>query len=413
MTPMAPRKTCDNENITVEEAERLIADRARPASVEKAPLGAALGRVLREEIRADRDLPPFARVTMDGIALAFAGFERGTTAFKLQETQRAGAPATRLRDESSCIAVMTGGVVPEGCDCVVQVEETERFADYFALRPAARLKRGQNIHRQGSDRPSGALLVRSGTRLLPPHIAICASVGKSELAVSARPSVALVATGDELVDVGAQPLSHQIRSSNVPLMAAALETASRSSPFRLPDDPARMRASLEDIVRDFDVVVLSGGVSAGEFDFVPEVFEEIGVSCLLRKVRQRPGLPLWFGVSPEGKPVFGLPGNPVSTTVAVHRYVLPFLARSSLALPEEGERAALSEDVEFLPDLTLFLPVKLSSDQDGRLLAEPRPTNGSGDFAALASSDGFVELPRGSRRFPKGSAWRLWRWSGS
>jgi molybdopterin molybdotransferase len=367
--------------ISVTQAERLIRSAMKPARTVVVPLAHAAGEVLREPLRADRPLPPFDRVTMDGVALSFDAWKRGCREFCIEGIQAAGKPALRRRSPVGCIEVMTGAVLPAGCDCIVPVEELELRSGW--VRVVGEVKRGQFIHRAGSDARRGQVLVPVGKVLDGPAIAVVATVGKTHVRVAKRPSIAIVSTGDELVDVGERPLPHQIRRSNSHALAASLRLHGFRdvSLYRTPDNPQEraLRSALA-----ADIVLVTGGVSKGRFDFVPEVLKRLGVREVFHRVRQRPGKPLWFGV--RGKTlVFGLPGNPVSCLVCMHRYLF---ASAQIELAKRVVRGAL----------TVFLPV--SSDA-------PVKMNTSGDFADLARSDGFVEIPEGSgyvRRV------RYWSW---
>ncbi len=427
-------------NITVSEAQALIAAQVRPFPTEGCSLEAAAGRFLREDILADRDFPPFDRVALDGVALAFSALERGESTFTLQATLGAGQPRVALSSDRHCIEVMTGGLLPEGADCVIPVERVERFAEIVAVRPGAAPRRGENISAQASERRAGGILLRSGTRLRSTHVAICAAVGRRELAVAGAPLISLASRGDELVALDRPPEPYQLRISNRYGAEAALREAGyrRLRLFHLPDGREPLRARLEEVLAAADVVITSGGTSIGKFDHLPALLVEAGVECLFSGVRERPGLSFWFGVTPRGKPVFALPGSPVSAAILLYRFVLPYLAACSAA-PAGGEaterpkagapaapipaasggesppserrkRATLAAEVEAQGDLTLFLPVTLEPQVDGRLAATPCPTRGSGDLTALCASDGFLELPPGAARFAVGTAWPLYRW---
>lgn len=398
--------------ISVEEADSLIRSHVALAGVERCALPACAGRVLREEIRADRDFPPFDRVTMDGIALSFAAFERGRREFAIEGVHPAGAPQRELADPESCIEVMTGATLPAGCDCVIPVEQLTRREQSVLVDPDVKVERLQFVHRRGSDHRAGDLLLEPGRRLRSPEIAICATVGKSEVAVSRRARVAVVTTGDELVEVDREPEPHQIRGSNSRAIAAALSGCGDGSAerFHARDDRAELESLFAELLDNFDLLVVSGGVSAGRFDLVPGVLEELGVRKLFHRVAQRPGYPLYFGLSKEGKAVFALPGNPVSALVSTHRYIIPFLRACAGCSGQHREYAVLSARYEFAPERTLFLPVALEPLEDGRLSARPMPTNTSGDLAALAASDGFVELPAEQSLFEAGTSWPCYRW---
>lgn len=401
--------------ITVEEAERIVLQHARPFPAVSVQLTEAQGRVLREDVRADRDLPPYDRVTMDGIAIAYSAWKQGRTRFTIEGTQQAGQPAMKLGDRAaSCIQVMTGAVLPAGCDCVIPYEELRTDGTESVVSEKASVRRMQNVHPQGTDRKKGERLLETGCPLLSPQVEILASVGRSAVAVSAFPSVAVLSNGDELVDVGRDIRPYQVRLSNSYAIRAGLcnEGCTKVSLFHTRDDPRQIERILRGILKDFDVLVTTGGVSVGEYDFMPPVLKSLGVKRVFHKVSQRPGKPLWFGKAPGRKPVFALPGNAVSSLVCLHRYVLPFLRKGAGAAPRPPEFAKLDGELSFGESLTHFLPVRVTSRPDGSLAATTLPYFGSGDFASLAESNGFIELPREKRRYSAGTAVRLWRWGG-
>ncbi len=393
--------------IPVSEALRCVLSHRLPTTTESVPLHRAVGRVLAEPIEADRDFPPFDRVTMDGLALAFTeGWPTPTEGNQLlvEATQFAGEAPKRLNHTAHAIEVMTGAVLPEGTHAVVRYEdlavETRDGRRYATLLVSP--KPGQNIHRQGEDRRAGELLVPVGTHLSPAEIAVAASVGKADLLVQRTPRVAVISTGDELVAVEKTPLPHQIRRSNGPMLVAALaQQTIEAEEFHLTDDRADLTHRLRELLATFDVLLLSGGVSAGKKDFVPDVLAELGVEKHLHQVAQRPGKPFWFGTHPEGPVVFALPGNPVSTFLCFLKYVVPFLL---VAPTFRSEQAVLTEPVTFTPNLTYFVPVSTTTDETGRRLARPLKGSGSGDFANLLDCDGFLELPAGRDDYPVGEA---------
>jgi molybdopterin molybdotransferase len=244
-------------------------------------------------------------------------------------------------------------------------------------------------------------------------MAVLASAGRGTVAVGAVPRVAVISTGDELVDMDEPVGDHQIRSTNDRTIEASLARSqvARVSRSRLPDDVGALREAIARLDAESDAIVLSGGVSMGKFDFVPGVLAELGAKLVFHGVRQRPGRPMWFGVSAHGKPIFALPGNPVSTLVCTTRYVLPALrAAAGLATSPAEERAELTAPADAFAELTHFMPVKLSWSEAGTALATPRPTNTSGDFAALAGTDGFVELAPRRNAYPAGTVARFFRW---
>ncbi|MBI4622550.1 MAG: molybdopterin molybdotransferase MoeA [Verrucomicrobia bacterium] len=385
--------------LTPAAAEKLIRENMVLLHREDCALASAHGRVLRSDLRADRDLPPFDRVTMDGYALRAAAVAAGVRSFRVEAVQAAGMRAFKLgAGPDACIEVMTGAVAPEGADAVVPYEETVRDGGTMTLTgETASFAAGNALHRRGSDHRAGAVVVRAGTRLTGREIAVAAACGHEVLAVARRPKIAVVSTGDELVEVGAPVAAHQIRRSNDHALRAALVAAGYPNVerFHFRDVPHEIEHLLWHVIAEFDVVVLTGGVSKGKFDFLPAELDRQGVRKIFHGVAQRPGKPMWFGLSARQTPVFALPGNPVSAYTCLHRYVLPALSDASGLTPSPLLLAALAAPVTFRPKLAYFLPVKLSSGPRAERFATPDPANTSGDFAGLVGTDGFVELPAG------------------
>lgn len=390
-------------------ASRLIGEHLVCLPIESLPVAHCAGAVLRENVYAERDQPPFDRVSMDGIAIATGAVRRR---FRVQATQAAGDPPLTLSSPEHCIEIMTGAVLPAGCDCVVPVEKITVTGGMAELESPSLASPWRNVHRRASDQRQGALLLATGTVLHAPEIAVAASAGMARLRVSAQPSIMVISTGSELVEPGEPIAPHQIRRSNAYAVAAALRERGfqRVAEDHINDDAGQLRERLARQLRTHEVLVLSGGVSMGKFDLVPQVMQELGVQCVLHGIEQRPGRPMWFGTTSEGRAVFALPGNPVSTLVCLSRYVLPALYAAMGVRTESSERIALATALDWQPALTGFMPVKVAHDDWGRPWATPCPTNGSGDFTALALTDGFVELPPGPGSLPKGFLTRLYRW---
>lgn len=399
--------------LTPAEAEKLISGHIAPLHREDCPLVSAVGRVLRNNLQADRDLPPYDRVTMDGYALRSAAMANGMRSFRVEGMQAAGMRAFKLgAADDACIEVMTGAVLPDGADCVVPYEDTRREGATMTLADGTAAVRGQAIHRRGSDHPAGATIVAAGTRLTGREIAVAAACGYAVLTVSQLPRIAVVATGDELVEVDVRVAPHQVRRSNDHALRAALISAGypNVNRFHLRDVRHEIEHLLWHIIAEVDVVVITGGISKGKFDFLPAELERQGVKRIFQGVAQRPGKPLWFGVSARGTPVFALPGNPVSAYTCLHRYVLPALAQASGGIARPPATAALAVPVTFKPKLTYFLPVTLAHGPRAELLAHPDPSNTSGDLAGLVGTDGFLELPAEPAEFPAGTIAPFWRW---
>jgi len=383
---------------------------AHPATLtsETVPLAKAGGRVLCAPIHADRDFPPFDRVTMDGIALCYSTWADSPDQWLLVAgTQLAGMPPLALASPSHCLAAMTGAVMPTGADSVVRIEDVETRWEagqqWARVKPNVTIEQRQSLHHQARDRAQGDLLVAAGTYLGATEIAVAATVGLTHLAVSKVPRFAIISTGNELVPIGAQPLPHQIRQSNAVMLQLALaEWHAEADLFHFNDDQTELKTGLANILASYEVVILSGGVSEGVADFVPGILAELGAIKLFHKVAQRPGKPFWFGIRPAGPAsaqttIFALPGNPVSTFCCYHQYVTAWL-RQSLGLgPRQRQTARLAQAVKFIPDLTYFLPVIVQLNENGTLLAQPITSSGSGDLASLLLADGFLELAPGQR----------------
>jgi molybdopterin molybdotransferase len=390
--------------LTPAEADAAIAAAIAPVSDERVALAGCAGRVLREPLHAERDAPPFDRVAMDGIAFARGAVD--ARRFRVAGVQPAGSPALELASPTDCFEVMTGAVLPRGCDTVVPIEQVSLADGAAVLSPDCEPEPWRHVHRRGSDARSGDLLLEAGTRLAAPELAIAASAGEAVLRVSRVPRVAILTTGDELVEPGERIEPHQVRRSNAYGLAAALSLAGfpPAANRQLPDRLDAITDALSEGLAAHDALVLSGGVSAGRFDHVPAALSALGVREVFHGIAQRPGRPMWFGLSTAGTAVFGLPGNPVSVLVCLARYVIPALRRMSGMPVGEPPQVALARDFRFEKRLTCFLPVRLGYDQQGRTLAEPRPTGGSGDFIALAGTAGFVELPPGPATHAAGLA---------
>ena len=387
--------------ITVQEATRIVLQHILNFEEETVPLYQSNGRILRENLVADRDFPPFDRVSMDGIAICFEAFAAGQRAFPIEGMQAAGAPQQVLTQKNNCLEVMTGAILPQGADTVIRYEDIE-IRDGQAVVFIEEISHRQNIHGRGTDRLRGDLIVPAGRRISPAETGVAATVGKDELKAVRLPRVAVISTGDELVEVHETPLPHQIRKSNVHTMAAVLANwGIEAQLMHLQDDREEIESTLAGCLKTYDALLLSGGVSMGKFDYVPEALERLGVRQLFHKVSQRPGKPFWFGKG-ERTVVFAFPGNPVSSFMCLHRYFQPWLRAGWGLAPFETKYAVLAEDYFFKPDLTYFLQVKLNYREEGMLTARPVTGQGSGDLANLTDTDAFMELPKERQHFKKG-----------
>lgn len=378
---------------------------------EMTPLDRANGRILRQTVRAERDQPPFDRVMMDGIALHFADYERGIRQFPIQAMQAAGDAALSVRS-GRCIEIMTGASLPQSADCIIPVERISVEDGVAVVEEDYAAESGRFIHARASDHAIGAHLLMPGKRISPLDIAIIASCGLTEIETSRRPVIRVISTGNELVPAGKPIEPHQIRLSNGPAIQAMLRERgyAECDHDHLVDDLAVLRDRIADHLDSADVLILSGGVSMGKADYVPEVLAALGVNVVFHKVSQRPGKPMWFGLGPNGQVVFALPGNPVSALVCCRHYVIPGLEAASAMTATPPEFASLATNIRFEPDLTCFQPVRVLSNTTGQILAMPVKTNTSGDFTALSATDGYVELAKEKSLFPSGTSVFLHRW---
>ena len=394
--------------ITVEQAEKLILDHAGDYGNEIISFDESLGRVLAETIKADRDLPPFNRVSMDGIAIKYNTFAKGQRIFNVKATQAAGERPVEIDTENECVEIMTGAALPETLDTVVRYEDIE-IADGKAAILVDKLRKGQNIHIKGIDRKQGDIVINPGRVITPAIISMLASVGEVEVRVKRKPRVVILSSGNELVEVTKMPTPYQIRRSNNYMVKAVLaQLGIDAAMLHIPDEPTVIKQTLQQCLHNFDVLLLSGGISMGKFDYVPQVLNELQVEQIFHKVKQRPGKPFWFGRQNNRPVVFAFPGNPAATFLGVHRYFIPWLNKTMGIDSAPLKYAILDSDFKFEPELKYFLQVQLTYAADGRLLAKPVEGNGSGDFANLADTDAFMELPLEKSQFNKGEVYPIW-----
>jgi len=397
---------------TPAEAEALVRERVAVLPIESRPLASLAGAILAQSVRAERDQPPFDRVTMDGIAFASDAWRAGQRRFRIAGTQPAGQPQMAPPGPDACLEVMTGAVLPAGCDCVVPVEHLNSADGWAEVDADARVEAYANVHVRGLDCREGDLLLARGTRLRGPELAVLASAGLPRADVHAEPRIMIVSTGDELVEPGEPIEAWQIRRSNSHALrgALALRGFARAAQDHLPDDPEVLRERLATHLTTHDVLILTGGVSMGRYDHVPRALRALGVTEVLHRVAQRPGRPMWFGIAPGVQAVYGLPGNPVSALVCLVRYVVPGLLAAIGARSAPVEPVPLGAPVRAHPALWLFLPAQIESSPTLGMVALPKPTRGSGDFISLLGTDGFVELPPGPADLPAGHMAPFYRW---
>ena len=402
-TPASILSYADAALIVRQRAEVL---RSAPcANVETVSLLGALGRVLAVPVLADRDQPPFHRATRDGFACRAADSGRP---LRVMGQIRAGDPqsmSAAVIDEGEAVEIMTGAPVPEGADCVVMVEHASHDTARGIVRVDAgrRMQPGENIVAAGAEARQGAIILRAGTRIEANHIGAAAACGYLQVLVHGKPRVAILATGDELVEVDEPVQPYQIRNSNSYSLAAQVVSAGAES-VRLPiaaDKAATIEAGVRAAL-DCDLVLLSGGVSAGRYDLVGPALLSMGAEFLFTGVLMQPGKPVVFGRIPHAdgyRYFFGLPGNPVSTLVTFTLFVRPLLDALAGAKADAPRfvQARLREEVKVKPGLTRFLPALLrnhsGSGGDFDAAVAAIPWHGSGDLANTARANCFLVVP--------------------
>lgn len=391
--------------ITSQKALQIILDNTEDFGIEEIPFLDSLGRILKEDIIADREFPPFNRVSMDGIAISYDTFSKGAREFAIENIQPAGSAQVELIDSKNCIEVMTGAVLPKNVDVVIPYEQVI-IENGIATVQIDEIKPLQNVHLKGKDRIENDILQKKDTIISSAEIGIFATVGKSIVKVAKQPKVLIISTGDELVGVSEKPLSYQIRRSNVYTLVSLLERLNiKAETEHISDNKQLLKKKIEQHLEHYDVLLFSGAVSKGKFDFLPEVFDELGVEKLFHKVKQRPGKPFWFGKR-DSKNIFAFPGNPVSTFVGCLKYFYPWFKKSMGIDCKNQHKAILAEDFVFKPELTYFLQV-ITENKNGMLYATPVVGNGSGDLANLAETDAFIELPDHRNEFKEGEVFPL------
>lgn len=385
--------------IPVEQAIGHVLSACPRLPAEEVSLDAAVGRVLREEITAPHDFPPFHRVMMDGYA-ARAEDLSATATLPLVGESAAGTADEVVLVPGSCVQVMTGGPLPAGADAVVPVEQTSREGDQITF--GAPVRSGQHFAPRGEEAVEGDALLAPGIVLGPVGVATVGASGRARVSVSRLPSLAVVSTGDELVDVDATPGRHQIRDTNSWSLLAQARTEGLDDVVRLHarDDEGELRRILGDALQR-DIVVISGGVSMGKYDLVPGVLADLGVEQVFHRVFQKPGKPLWFGT--RGKTLaFGAPGNPLSTAIAFHVYVRPAIARMTGRDPEDPRfRGRLVDDLTVTSKRDLFVFARVMAGAEG---VEVRPLigRGSADIFSAATANALLAFPAGRHELSTG-----------
>ena len=388
--------------ITPADASQLIEINIPTAPEVTIGIDKAFGKLLRRPVLADRNIPPFDRAMMDGIAI-HSSANRGT--LTIEAVQAAGSPALTLLDTNACLEVMTGAVIPVGCNCVVPIEEVfiengqARISDKYAYAA------GDFIHREASDHLTGDTMLEAGTVLGAAELAIAASCGACQLQVSRTPQIHLITTGDEVVPPEATPEPFQIRSSHPIAILSAIDSAGLGSVTHthIADDEVATRTALQQSLAAADILILTGGVSKGKFDYIAPLLNEIAGTPLFHGISQRPGKPFAYFDSPI--PIFALPGNPLSVMACLARYVIPAL-KFNLGIPSGLKYLPLSTPAPTHPKLTQLLAGRI---ENGEIY--PSSPNNSGDYAALLGCHGVIEIPFSKTPSPANTHYNFYPWA--
>ncbi|GBC76680.1 Molybdopterin molybdenumtransferase [bacterium HR08] len=381
--------------IPVEDAQEIIVHNVVVSDAERVPLAEAFGRILRQPIRADMDLPPFDRAMMDGYAVRAEDTVRAPVRLRVVGELLAGMTFSGAIAPGEAVKIMTGAVVPPGANAVERVEKTEREGEWVILREPVRP--GQHITPRGSQAREGEIVLEPGIRIGPAEMAVLASFGYAEVQVARQLIFGVLSTGSELVAADARPSLGQIRDSNGPTLRACLAMAGVvGDPLGIvPDDLALIERSLRSALQPCDGVIITGGVSMGEADLVKTALRQMGARIFFERVRLHPGKPFCFATY-EGKPIFALPGNPVSVVVTFLLFVLPALRRM-LGCREERLpliEATVTEDAKHSTERRSYLPAFVWFSE-GQAFARRVPWEGSSDLVGFARANALLVVPEG------------------
>ncbi len=383
--------------IRIEEAYKLVTGAVEPMGNEKVDIKESLHHVLAEDIISDVDMPPFDKSAMDGYACRKEDLNKPMT---LIETIPAGKAPEKEVGLGQCSEIMTGAPVPRGADYVIMVENTRLDADgkiVFSGKTG-----GSNIAYQAEDVSEGDILIPNGIFIEPQHIAILASTGYSNPRVAIKPNVAIISTGDEIVEPSEKPGISKIRNSNAYQLIGQVQKCGAHADYIgiAPDNEHLTYEILSKALKDHDVVMLTGGISMGQFDFIPRVFEKLGVEIMFQTLAVQPGKPTLFGKFNK-KRIFGLPGNPVSAFNTFELLVRPYL-RLSMGSKSGWSVIKLPLGASYTrkkSDRDSFIPVKI---EDGRVF--PKDYHGSAHIQALTTADGFIMVPLGTTTLEEGTS---------
>lgn len=389
--------------ISVHQALEIILEQVKPLGVERVALDQALGRVLAEDVRADLDLPPFDRARMDGYAMRSADVATAPVTLQVIGEVAAGSVFTQPVGPGQTVKIFTGAPMPPGTDAVQKVEVTRTLGESVIIKEA--VKPGQFVTLRASEVVHGEVIARVGREIGPAEISVLASFGYSEVTVGVRPRVAVMSTGNELVEVSETPRGGQIRNSNTYTIASYARRAGAVVRLldSIEDSAERTRDGLLGACDDADLVVTSGGVSMGDYDLVKAALKEIGAEIYFDKVIVRPGKPVVFARR-RGVLFFGLPGNPVSTSVTFNLFARPAIRRmlGHHSPAPRSHRAVALKPVRDSSSRRSYLPGRLSF-QDGSVLVEVLKWGGSSDLVAFVEANALIVVPEDVHDVPAGA----------
>ena len=380
--------------ISIEEALGILLKNIPECKTERIPFHQSLGRVLAEDIAATMDIPPFNRATMDGFAVRVADVQNPPVDLVLGGEARAGGGIPENLNPNEAISIMTGAPVPDGADAVQIVEVCPVSPCESKVTILKSVEPGENIAPKGREAMSGDVIIKAGRVVGPPEIALLASFGYAEVQVYTRPSVAILATGDELVEFDERPRPDQIRNSNAYCLAAQLRLLGIEADYLgiARDEKKNLREKILTGL-ELDVLIITGGVSMGEYDFVRDIFEELNIEILFSKVAIRPGKPTVFARK-ENRLIFGLPGNPLSSMVTFECFARPVIGRMcGMKQPELLRlQGILVEDVRQTPGRTTFLPARIELTQNGWMV-QPISWKNSADMIGFSGANATFIFP--------------------
>jgi len=393
--------------ISVAEAIQIIRQQTHTLSVEQVSLPQALGRVLAQDIVADSDLPPFDRSQMDGYAVRAVDTQAAPVRLRIVGESAAGKGWHNQLENGQAVRIMTGAPVPAGADSVQQVELTHELKDGTVVELLESVEEGKSIVMRGAEIKAGETVLSAGTMINAASMAVLAAFGYATVSVFRRPRVGVLATGTELVAVDQKPGQDQIRDSNNYSIAAYAELAG-GVVERFPltgDDTSLLKNQIAKAAETCDLIVTSGGVSMGVYDLTKSALKELDAEIFFERVALRPGKPTVFARLPSGTLMFGLPGNPVSVAVTFNLFArTAALAMQGATEPAlKRETAALARSVKGTPDRESYLPVQLTTNDDGELIAFPLKWGGSSDFVAFALTTALAIVPAGNKGVESGT----------